>query len=930
MGGFEKNISVRVEDNATGFLKKRNINRFTPMVFHSSNAIGTGNGYLLLSSVGGQSYLIIRVMLKVNKSKSLSVSPSGASVEGEIKIFPYALQKKSLPFTDFQPVVLDLPHCVNKLSHECPEVIPLLYALARYALVTVEKKRTLDMSIMTDILIKLLGDPLFRCWHSKPIGIAAAKLCQIFGSIANVQKIQALISDISKELRLPPNAKDETKGDDYSKLVKHILSNNLNEKRKILFFLETQLATIKEKQAIDEKNFIKIDRILQRNQLLSEFIIPLFPETDHRLNTNLLMDFLEMKDLEVKKYIKYEDIGILRDLAEFIVFLYITSKESEAALAKMISYESVKLKIKDIWNDEDSDKLSSSKDSSKGAVMIREEIRIALKSEIYLGKLTEVLAELANREGINAKSFEIQQQQQQLSASVQPLLTKWKNLIEKLPKFWKEVSSRIDSLASTAPSEDDREFEGGAIGDRLGLKKVSAKVADDKRQSVTDPRLIEDLISTTDSEIIPKDYHEIHQRSLQLSSIESQSQSDWTDSKSLHSTLKLFQTEENIKDHGEPNSNPLKTSKRRGNKQNSERKVHQLVGEVVELKCEMPTPIKYHSLENLFSAYKTPSATQTNFFLSSSGSEILAVANEKLSSAKLCIYDEETNTLVKFFLEDNEQSSLCIWNSVAFLHFDDRMARRSYPRSVSLNFKSCLLYADLRETFSVERSTKGLVVFTPILKIKEELINRAIIADERGIYVFGGYSLFSTASKNPFCQSSVFKFYDISQLDSIGTDEVDGYPGNMNLKRDDLVVSQTERNVFILNRMMRHQEQGNLELEVFEKLDKGLCWVLQAKIPIDSYATSYSMSVIKGKEREDLLLIVGSCEGNYSFGLMIDPEKLSNEQPAEIMEKLGKNDEGVLKGFVRFPLQHTYCESSQLSICNCANEILELQPFNSL
>ena len=361
--------------------------------------------------------------------------------------------------------------------------------------------------------------------------------------------------------------------------------------------------------------------------------------------------------------------------------------------------------------------------------------------------------------------------------------------------------------------------------------------------------------------------------------------------------------------------------------------------------------INYHSLQNLRDAHSsmTKEFVGDNFFICAGGSEILRSGKGNLAKAKLAIYDSESKRMFPIFLESCQFSSLHIWNSAAYLYFDKNMAKKF---SILAKFQGCVMYSDLRETFCMEGKSKGVVVLVPAFSTQPELVNRAVIADEFGIYLIGGSRINRQAlAKNPLIETNFCSYFELEQLNNISTKRLGGNNmDSMKYKRDSLVVTQTKNYIFALGGQQSRREKCDfnsdfLPLEVYEKEDgrwNSIILIQKTQNP----NTYYSMSVISGDKGYENLLIVENVYGKYSNGLVVDiagsmgelkkngiDDIMSTSKNIITRGKLAhaENDSKLIwTGGQSFQIQNSYYFPNVLMVANCTGSVPEVSGYNCL
>lgn len=380
-------------------------------------------------------------------------------------------------------------------------------------------------------------------------------------------------------------------------------------------------------------------------------------------------------------------------------------------------------------------------------------------------------------------------------------------------------------------------------------------------------------------------------------------------------------------------------ARRRGNKREPKQQKEDDSGIGIELDLTPSFKISHLSLDNLQDAHGSTDLSDYLFFLNDAFSELQALKKDKYYKASLAIYDKETNQIEAISLDSTQASCLSLWNCVAFLYFDKAMSERF--SFVGKNFKDCLMYADLRPAFNEKSPTRGVVIFTPVLRNPDAIMRRAVIVDEVGVFLLGGTKINPNAKKNPIGYSNQCSYYEIEALDSIGTSSLDGQMDSMDQKRDDLIVCQNQEKLFVTGRNNWNPDKGvpteNLVIEIFEKEE--MTWISKFTLKYDPNMMSYSTLSVLGPKKQILMLLVGFRRGKASSCYVIDTEKTPKSKDEESKEQTyvkelekvydaNKENMLILTGYETFQLQNCYPEQERLLLRNFKKENPELEEYD--
>ena len=334
----------------------------------------------------------------------------------------------------------------------------------------------------------------------------------------------------------------------------------------------------------------------------------------------------------------------------------------------------------------------------------------------------------------------------------------------------------------------------------------------------------------------------------------------------------------------EPMKDAAPKSRRTGNKYKKEQaeQISQKENDLSSPPIILPKlrdTVRYHSFENLENAHSSTELKGYTFCLSPDGGQLIATCKDVTQRAALAIYQGESEYIQPIWLEHGHGSNVTIWNAAIFIYFDGKMARR-FP-FIGKQLKDHILYADLRETFMEEGSTKKIVLFYPVLKNDDGLINRAIIADEAGIFLLGG-SRVANAKKLPVTVSKICSFYDLGEFTEIPMKSIGGNMNPMENKSEEITVAQNAGFLFAASRENSSTSRcESILIEVYDKEEDK--WILQFKIPFDVNILSYDLMVLTDpKDGSEKLVFIGQTQNKGIVGTKIDVEKLIQSEEKQV------------------------------------------------
>ena len=274
-------------------------------------------------------------------------------------------------------------------------------------------------------------------------------------------------------------------------------------------------------------------------------------------------------------------------------------------------------------------------------------------------------------------------------------------------------------------------------------------------------------------------------------------------------------------------------------------------------------------------------------------------------------------------------SNLAIWNAAIFIYFDTKMARR-FPY-LGKQFKDYILYADLRETFKEDGSTKRLIVFYPVLRNEDGLINRGIVVDEAGIFLIGG-SRVAGGKKVPVALSKICKFYDLGEFEEIPMKNINGEMNPMANSSEELTIAQNSNYLFAASREVSNPSRnGHVLVEVYDKDEDK--WILQFKIPCDGSVIGFDLAVLKDpKDGTEKLVFLRHCLIKGAIGIKLDIEELvqaEERQVPSLFKEIEKfNDKAIIHNEFRRPtICSTYDVSTVIKYVNFVKEQISIEEY---
>lgn len=313
--------------------------------------------------------------------------------------------------------------------------------------------------------------------------------------------------------------------------------------------------------------------------------------------------------------------------------------------------------------------------------------------------------------------------------------------------------------------------------------------------------------------------------------------------------------------------------------------------------------------EEVLSAHHSDSLKNMSFFISRCGSCLLGCKGSEFFSRKFAIFNESTSKYEFFYLEPDATSSFVIWNSAIYLYFS-----KNSIRNVSIDLKNTLhgqiLWADLREYFETTSSNKKLIVFAPFLKDTDELMGRTLLADDQGIYLFGGSRLSGEKSTLEFSNNCNFYSLKRNRLNT---------SSEMNLKRDRLIAISNRKNIFVAagsNQTMGviGEKQIN-EVEIYDKALRK--WSRIIKLQFEDIIQTYSFIRAVTKDTESALILLGRTSGKQIKGYVVCEEtkivECQKEGEEIVLKSLNSNKLLVSMPYSTFAFQNSY-ECHELAI----------------
>ena len=656
------------------------------------------------------------------------------------------------------------------------------------------------------------------------------------------------------------------------------IRKNLTMSKSRAKFIELLSGEIGEAIAVGSLNrsvVLKLDRVFQRVPRIREHYNPHYSEGYHRWFTYQLEKLIDLSEEKLRSFAQEEDTGILRDLTSSIGTLWVILQENQQN--EMIA-NIAELQEGRFWVDTEADKFLRNPKGDSGELTVNLCLFTG-QQEKLLNTLKVLLVELAVREKASFGSLNKMD-------TADGKKEKWTKIYgyPKIKEFITEklkdtLPFNVEEIQTTTPSifKADPMFEELKVEER----KISLEFGE--------PKNIQSEPNTT----------------------QTQTQTETETKKSRRKAPKALGQEKEALIPTQLN--------------------------VIDITPKLQDPITYHSIDNLHDCHSSGTLKDFKFFLTPSGNEIHAVSGGTALRACLSIYDKATNQLKLIYLDSAAQSSLTIWKSAAFLYFDRNLAVRHSP--LGPKFKDCLLYADLRQSFMEGGETKGIVVFVPMLRNDQELVNRAILADEQGVYLLGG-SKITGARKNPIAYSNCCNYYDLAELKSLSTDVIKSDTASMELKRDNLIVTQNEAYIFVASRDNWNADKScfgekNL-IEIYDKDEDD--WLLPIEVPYDLSALNYTLLRTR-RETKAALLFIANSPGQHPASFMIDIEEIEEylkgnkkkELPLREVEKFEDTSGGdLILGMIMFPLQNGYESANTLDIRSSRKEGFENDEYRMI
>ena len=885
--------------------RKRDVTEKVVLSDPSRNMCRVNNQIYILAQNGNSDYCIAQVsQISGNFEKGPSIITLAHRIEGPALIpTPRADKTNQFLFhSDEASRSGNAPlsasqELINILRKEKPETLLLLEYFARYLENAWEKGESLNQTFFLGIAADVFRDPMFLTENSKELAVAANSICKIVDFLASDKRISSSIAKMHENIPNGRLSELET-SEKKNEISKNLLQNK--SRKPFIQALNSEISHAVETEALKMELLYKLDRVFQRTTNLQKYHEPLFGEKAHRWMTYNLNELIKKPEGEFKSFAKGEDTGILRDLVACFGLLWKKTQSGFEGFSLELNIDDLQKDQDVFWTDRQIDKLMGSQSEETAQLIIIE------RSDDIRSLLIVLLMELRERENQLNSSFNDESEK------------KWVQLTKKFgdqsPIL--NITVTMDPIRDRSSMvEEDKEENVDMILEESSYRKLE----------VTGTRLVDEMDRLhMDSSKIEEEKSEEPQRAGLLSPSGEKDESY------------LAKDKDKIIDEGEEK----KPTTKLGIKHQKEEKMQEetKVSEIVGASPRVREPITYHSADNVLDAHDSEELNQFKWYLSLSSNEILAVTNDKTLRATLAVYDKETNQLDLIYLDVASEASITIWNAAIYLYLDRNLADR--PSPVCKKFKDCILYADLRESFKPEGKTRGLIAFVPLLKNEDVLLNRAIIADDQGIYLIGG-SRIGTAKKNPITYSSQCSFYSIEDLQEISTrpGKTDLNPA-MTLKRDNLIVAQNKARLFVASRTSWNPERANLTdkltVEVYNKDDE--VWSCQFDIPLDEVGLSFNMLIMKGREdKKEKLVVIGSRRGRPAIGyainvddiIKLEEDDLDINSILQTTSKITDSSGGalVLTGFELFPIQSTNEQVESLSIRNHKKEPPETEEY---
>lgn len=791
---------------------------------------------------------------------------------------------------------------INLLRQETSETHLFLSTIANCIENLYRKDQSLHEELLMQMWVAIFKDDLFTVENCHGLGVAAIAVFDIVGLFLKDSRIGNLIENIQNKLKLA-NPQISKRMPLFKETIQKFLLQHSSRKT-LVDLLNSEVNEAIEMGSLHKEIVLKLDRVFQRALRTYDYYKPLYDEGFHRWFTYSLEDLIHYPERELFELARKEDTGIIRDLVCSLGKLWLLNKAGQNA---NVFVDDLMNENEQIWKDPQLDRfMSNSKNSS---------LRVSIDLQTFAGKQMEqkllsacrvFLVELAFREKVTAENFSA-------TGMVEERLEKWKQLsvyselseyiIEKLSQGYlvndTKIESNIEEKISVEPKPQHLQEE-------ITVKKENAFEETKSQRQASVTKLLKE------EENMEPEKERKHDQSMEF---ENDSLAPKTaDSKSGAAGGK---------------------SGRRGNKyQNRDKEVAQILPTPEEIGPKVQEPIIYHSIDNLRNCHSCDTLKNFKFYIAPSGNEIHGIFEDKFAKGVLAIQDATSKQLELIYLEAGLFSSINIWNSAVFLYFDRNLADR-YSR-VGKQYKDCILYADLRESFTENGRSKGIIVLSPVLKNDDGLVNRTLIADDQGIFLLGG-SRVTTAKKNPIAYSNLCSYYHLEDLDSVSTKSIRGDMKPMHYKRDSLIVIQNNSHLFVAARDNWNPDKSCFgEKNTIEVYDKDeMEWLTTVEVPYDTSALNYSL--MRVLDENEVLLFVANRSGKNSTGFMINMNSIAkpleddekNEISVKKVSKFGDNSGGVLvlSGFEAFPLQNNYESSKVLTVRSYKKEIPENEEY---
>ena len=830
-----------------------------------------------------------------------------------------------------------------------PETMLFVYVIMQIFNQMVKKGQHLYESICVQVVKEISNDPIIRCNCNPGIAKGFVQLNQILEVTWKDANIRGRLEEL--KTLLDNNKMSHYNLSEFQKSAAprmRVVILNDKPKDDIVKELEEHISYLLKIGALNLQTALRIDRIFQRSSAkISSYHNPMFDESYHRWLTIDPHRLLSFNLAELKKWFSEDDTNILRDLAvglgKHIQFRSSSMREnktgSEGALSILEEKEEDESKWT-LWKDNKQDKFAKRSERTKGP-------DLHVFSEAHINQVVKIfvitLAELAKRERvadsiIEGSEFESNKSIEKSEEISQELLEKWLDLKHRTSPIWKILVAYLRSSGSVDMDESVKNIILNKMDEITVDSQAVTKVQGQKIKNEAAPSGLEHSEERKNENMaIPSSHNKLQMKNpediLPLDNKVEVSEDIPRANERLESTgeirsNKMITEEEKIPIEYIPNTDKIHLKSEIGRRSEITRyksRNNKTAATLIPLISQIPihpklrASIKYHSPQNLRAAHETRLSTESklcSYYISHEGNTIKRKLNGKWLQAKLCLYHSQTDQIIPFYLEENQFSTLGIWNNAAYLYFDTILARRFAP-DLKEHFEHCLLYSDLREAFDESGTTKGIIAFAPILKNHNQLSNRAIIADEEGIYLIGGSKVAHASTKVPLNYSNTCIFYSLQKLeDNMKLRRTQKYEGNedqeqgdvvdsLELKRDDLIIYQTATKLFVTRRTNWNPFKGRAEpqiaIEVFNKRDSYWeTFIFKFNDPEFTNIVSYRISRFGAEGDHEKILLIANAHNQKFLKYMLsfddvdgDEIQIKNHQRIQVDDKADSEETGL-------------------------------------